>query len=313
MPLKFNGEILKPENYREIVKRNLPKTKSKNVTFVIKNARPFESRSEDGTTQKKMTAEQSILAHDTVELNLNDVGVITGILQYYKTSKTLPKVGGFIEQTEPYYLHFSQNAMTFDASKNEDLFFYLLVHSKNSDNSDKYGVVPEFELIRPSEVAKRSVADMDLEIEALTKLKDLKTGNKKQLRAFYESLGKMDWDEHITSTDKDWETVLAPMYDFCKKDPKEALRMMEDAGLELASKIVNALNKGIIKQEGDKIIWGDGFRADITTLKKRTITTIPRGRSHDWQEWLINNFLRSEVQIVEEINYEISLSEAKGI
>lgn len=310
MPLKFNGEILTPDNYRHVVKANMPKTKSKQVTFVIKNARPFESRSDKGEVQKKMTAEQSILAHDTVKIELKDVGKITGVLQYYKTSRLIPKVGGAVEQMEPYYLHFSQNAMTFDASKDEDLFFFLLVNSKNSDNSEEYGVVPEFELVRPAEVAKVTVADMDLEISALTKLRELKDSNKKQLRAFYESLGKVDWDEHITANDKDWDTVLAPMYSFCKKDPKEALRMMADAGLELASKVVGALNKGIIKLDGNKIIWGDGFRNDITDLKKRTITTVPKGRQHEWQEWLINDFLRSEIQIVEGINDELVRLEA---
>lgn len=310
MPLSFNGEILDPANYKDLVKARMPKGKSKMVTFAIENARPSEWINDRGQMVRRMTAEYSIYAHDTVKLAIAGKGEITGILQYYKTNNKIVRSNTVIDNFEPTYINFAKNTLTFDASKDEDLFFFLLVNSKNKDNNDKYGGVPEFHQVKPVEIAKRKVADIDLEIDALTKLKELKS-NKKQLRAFYEAKGHMDWDEHISKEQQDWDTIMAPLYDFCKKNPKEALEMMGDAGLELASKVVICFNKGILKQDGTAVYWGDGFRDDLDG-KKRKITNIPKGRTHDWMEWFTNNFLRSEVDVMQEVNTELGILEARN-
>lgn len=310
MPLLFNGQILDTENFKDFVSARLPKTKNKFVTFAIENARPSEWINERGIRVQKMTAEYSILTFDTVTINIKGKGDVTGVLQYYETNQRVARGGTIIDNYEPNYVHFPKCVLKFDASKNEALYFYLLVHSKNKDNNEKYGNVPEFHQVKPTEIAKKTVADIDSEIDALNRLKELKA-NQKQLRAFYETLGHTDWEEHVGGANKDWDTVMAPMYEYCRLKPKDALEKMNSAGLELGSKVVRAFNAGLLKQDGTAIFWGDGFREDLKP-NKRKITNIPKGRTHDYMEWFINNFLRSEVDVMQEINTELALHEVSA-
>lgn len=310
MPLKFNGEVLDPEDYKNFVSHLIPKGKNKNVTFVIENARPAKWVSDKGQEIKKMTAEVSIPTHDTVTINTKSKGLVTGILQYYETNQKLVRGNAVIDNMEPNYLHFAKNSLTFNAKQKDDLYFFLVVNSKNKDNAHNYGTVPEFHQVKPSEVARKTVADMDLEIEALNKLRELKK-NKKQLRAFYETKGHMDWEEHINKEQEDFDSILAPLFEFCKLKPKEALEMMNDAGLELGAKAVKAFNKGLLTQDGTAIYWGEGYKPELEG-KKRKIVNIPKGRSYDWQEWFINSYLRSEVEIMHEINTELAIAEVAG-
>jgi hypothetical protein len=309
MPLKFNGKDLTASDYSEVVRQNMPKGKNKLVTFVLNNARPFQVRDDKGNQSQRISGETSIHAFDTVRTYLKEHGgEVEGVLQYYATStKRATGRGDVIDNMEPAFLHFTDHKMTFDAEKNPTLFYFMLTHSTNVENSGKYGKVPEFKLVRPAEGAKKSVASIDLEFEAISKVKELQKNNKKQLRAFYEALGGNDFDDKKDAGD--WESILEPLYAKCKSDPKKALEMMDDAGLNIAAKVVKALALGIIKQDGGNIVWGDHIQPE---MKKRKITGIPKMRATDWQEWFTNDFLRSEVEVVEVLNIELNVVELSG-
>jgi hypothetical protein len=301
--LKFNGEELQPEQYMPKVRENLPRGKDKTVTFSIVNARPYRRLSDRGITYQ-LGGEESIYAFDSVNIEIKtDTGVRPqeGVLQYYKTANKRQVGNSFQEILEPTYLHFIKHSITFDASKDPSLFYYLLVHSEMQENVGTTGKVAKFKFMRPAESARKTVADIDLEIEALNSLKGLRQSNKKQLRNFYETIGGQDWEEKTgpKATEEDWSEIMAPLYDFCKKSPAKALEYMNDAALEIGAKVQKAVSSGLIKVEGDTIYWGDQVPGDPKTKK---IARIPKGKVDSWQEWFGANYLRSEPSVMSEIN-----------
>lgn len=313
MGLKFNGQEVSAKVYKSKIEDNMPRGKNKRVTFVLCNARPYMRLSEMGPSNV-IGGEYSLPMFDTVTLDLGDGnGPTEGLLQYYKSAQKKAFPNGVISEVmEPYYNHFLKHVIHVDPVKNPTLFFFMLVHSENEDNTGKTGKPPVFRMVRPSEANKKSVVDIDLKIEALTKLKEIKNSNKKQLRAFYEATGTRqaphnDWDEKvgIEIKDKEWDDILAPLYAMCESDPKKALELMNDAALDIAAKVQNAIEKGVIKADGNSIFWGDHIKTD---LKKRKIANIPKGKGDVWQEWFANTFLRSEVELVEELNTELAAS-----
>lgn len=306
MPLKFNGKELSKDSYIEKVRNEMPKGKDKRVTFVLCNARPFQVRDDKGNQSQRIAGETSVHTFDTVTLELrgeNGKFNEEGVLQYYETSTRRPSAHGMVESMEPSFVNFAGHKLSFDAEKNSSLFYFLLANSANEENSGKYGKVPVFKLVKPADSAKKSVSSIDLEFDAIAKVKELRKSNKKQLRALYEASGFNDFEEKLDS--EDWDSILAPMYALCKTNPVKALEMMNDAGLDISAKVVNALAAGIIKQDGDAVYWGDHIKVE---LKKRKITNIPKGKGSAWQEWFTNNYLRTEVEIVEELNTELILA-----
>lgn len=285
------------------VRENLPRGKDKTVSFAIVNARPYRRMSDKGI-QYQLGGEESIYAFDSVNIEIKtETGVRPqeGVLQYYRTANKRQVGASFHEMLEPTYLHFLKHTLSFDASKDPSLFYYLLVHSEAQENVGATGKVAKFKFLKPAEGARKTVASIDLEIDALNTLKSLRESNKKQLRNLYETTGGQDWDEKTgpKATDADWDEIMAPMYEFCRKNPAKALEYMNDAALEIGAKVQKAVTAGLIKVQGDMIYWGDQVEGDPKTKK---IARIPKGKVETWQEWFTASFLRSEPGVMSEIN-----------
>lgn len=298
MPILWNDQVLENSVVEKLVEKYMPKGKSKIVTFTRMNAQPFRALGK-GKTLQKMGGENQLPSFNRTVLP--DLG--EGVLRYYKTVQDIANRGGmgYRKEFSPNFITFFAHNLTFDASKDKALFLFCLYHSKN-ELSEAAGEVPEFRFARPSELSKKTVQNIELEAEAISKVRELKDKNKKQLRAFYESLGYTDFAEK--SELGEWNDIMARLYEFCKNAPQDALDKMNDAALDIVSKVVQALEHGIIKRDGKTIFWGDQVKAEV---KKRKITDIPRGKESNWQDWFATNFLRSEVDVAQELDTELKL------
>lgn len=298
MPILWNDKILTQEEISKHIDAHIPQGKNKLVTFTYLNAQPFRAIGK-GKTLQKMGSEKQLPAFNRTIIE----GLGEGVMRYYSTVSDVPsKHGGYTKNFEPNYITFYAHNRVFDCKTNPALFFFLVFHSRNIANADRTGEVPEFQFIKPTEVSKNKVASIKVKSEAFAKLEELKAKNKGQLRAFYESLGNTDYEDKVDT--KDWDGIMAPLYELCEQDPKRALDKMNDAGLDIISKVVIAAEKKIIYQDGKSIYWGNDFKTD---LKKRKITDIPKGKSGEWMEWFATNFLRSEVDVAQEIHTELEV------
>lgn len=302
MPITWNDEVLKQEQIDKLVNDYLPKTKSKIVTFSRMNAQPFRAIGK-GKMLQKMGGEHQIPA--SCRTTLPDLG--DGIIRYYKSFSDIRRGGNSYKEYTPNFVTFFSHSIAFDASKDKALFLFLLYNSKSDFNSGRTGEVPEFRFVQPTEASKKTVAMVQLENKAISKVIQLQETNKKQIRAFYESLGFTDYKEKEEL--KQWDDILAPIFDHCKKNPEDALAKMDDAALELVSKVVQAHELGVIRVEADAIYWGDGIKQDI---KKRKITNIPKGKGTDWADWFAFSYLRSESDVASELTVELKQKQIHG-
>lgn len=303
MPILWNDRVLTGEEISKSIEIHIPEGRNKLVTFSFLNAQPFRAMGRAKMLQK-MGSEKQIPAFNRTTI---DTLGGSGIMRYYESVNDVPaRNGGFTKNYNPNFITFYAHNRTFDCKQNPDLFFFLLFHSKNVMNEKKSGEVPEFQFVKSTDATKATVTSLRLKATAFAKLEEIKEKNKGQLRAFYETLGHTDYDDKKET--KDWDGILAPLYQFCEKDPQAALEKMNDAGLDIISKVVQAAEAQIIKQDGKSVYWGDHIKVE---LKKRKITDIPKGKASNWMEWFATNFLRSEVDVAQDIHTELEMHRMK--
>jgi hypothetical protein len=151
-----------------------------------------------------------------------------------------------------------------------------------------------------------------LEVQAINKIDELKEKNKKHLAALYAAAGHSDWEELVGKdiTDKDWDSVLAPLYKMAELNPQKLLDMIADASLDIAAKVTQSLLVGVIKYEGGKFMWEDDINTDA---KKRVICTAPAGKqdAESSQAWFVD-WLKSEGSVIGEITVQLKNKELEG-
>lgn len=299
MPLRFNNTELTPDEINKIVKDFMPKSKDKRVTFQRLNARPFQVMGARGM-KFKAGSEKSIMSFCTAHLESKG----EGILQYYKTSSKQPGRGGVVnENLEPRLVTFKRHIRIVDAEKDKALFAYMLCHSENEKSAAWSTIKPTFKLVRPAEDAKRKVANIDLKIEALQMIKNLKESNKQKLRQLYEAKGFTDWDIHVPTNHQgaDWDTILQPLYAIAESEPQSILSAIEDTALDVAAKVSVALDNGILKYEAGKFFMkgeGDVFKE---------LVKVPTGKTEDEtaRNWFVNYLKGKGSDALDELNIEL--------
>ena len=299
MPLKVNGQDFK--EIEKFIAQYMPQGKNKSVTFVLCNAQPYQVLGSKGM-MSKIGGEYSIPTSDTVMIDGREC-----ILQYYKTSKKAMGKHGVEEMLEPSYIHLMKHKLIFDAGKNQSLFYFMLKNSKNEANAINTGEVPVFRFLQPAESAVKTVKNKSLEVRAINEIDKLRETNKKHLKALYEAAGYSDFDDLVGRdiTDKDWDSVLAPLYKLAEVNPQKMMDMINDASLDIAAKVTQALTQGVIKYEGNKFIWEDDVNV---SEKKRTICSVPAGKQDNESaaEWF-GEWLKSEGSVIGEITVQLAI------
>jgi len=304
MPILFNDVRVSDDKIAQGIADYMPATKSKIVCFGMVNAIPFHAWLLEGK-QPRMGGEYQLPADNMTEIQ-SPPGFGRGSMRYYSSSKLKPVKGGAsYTDYAPNFITFEKQCIIFDASKNKDLFFFLLYHSRNEKNAQRIGEVPLFRFVDSKEGAKKNVGSMNLEVDALVAVKEMFEKKSPKLRTLYEALGNVDFDEYahhsIHESKKNWEAILEPIYNECKKNPKKILDMIKDTGLDVNAEIMNALSLGLIKQEGNAYFWGDQVKGEKEGKK---ITNVPKGKADNAQEWFID-WLKDERLVLEEISREV--------
>lgn len=324
MPLKFNDTEL--TGYEKFLKDYTPKSKDKTVTFMYVNARPYKVLGKAGYVNKA-GSEKQLPAFDTVILpEWTDAQGkvhknVEGVLQYYRTAKNSPvRGGGFAQDLEPKYITFSRHVRLVDAEKDKALMFFLMMHSQNKANSANSSKPPLFYLVSPSAANKTTVKNTNLVLEALNKLKNLQDNHHKILRQVYEACGFTDWDIHITKDDKDWDSVMGPLYQIAEtKDSgngipgaQKILDLINDDMLANIAKVTVALDKKVLSYQGGAFFWGEKVQL-AAGVSDRKIVEAPHGMqenetARDWfAEWL-----RTQGAVTKQLNIELDAVALKG-
>jgi hypothetical protein len=275
MPLLFNGKPF--ENYQEIVKANTPRGKDKTVTFGLCNVQPFVRTTERG--------EPLMSRGGTTPLRTTCLATIDGItseLTYYESVGRVNGKSGLENNYEPKYIHFANHEIMLDAQKKMDKFAFLLLNRYNEAQSDKAGVTPLYRMVDVTDGHEKSVVSGKVKLEALNAVATAFEKNKPKIRAIYTLLGGKDYVELRNA--KEWDTILAPLYNLADTNPKKLLEYMNSAALDVGAQVREGIDAAVIREDSLGFYWG-------TNNKK--IWTCPSGKGEEAFDLFVS-WLRTE-------------------
>lgn len=277
MPLLFNGKPLEKKNYESLIDGKVPKGKDKTVTFVLCNAQPLLRFTERGERTYEKGGTRPLATSCIARIEGMD-----GELRYYESKNQVQGKNGIEDNYEPKYVDFIAHEMIINAETNESLFHFMLLHSENENNCEKFGKMPAYKMVDISAPMKRSVSLRDERLKAYDMVREAFEKNKPKIKALYQNLGKTDYVDLMEA--KDYEAIKSPIYDLCESNPSKVIEMLNSASLDVGAVVTQAIERGVIKESSTSFDW---------TKTGRKIWSIPQGRNSDGFDLFVN-FLKNE-------------------
>lgn len=281
MPIKLDGQDWK--GYEDYTPLNaiIPKGRDKRVTFAWINQQPYHVITDHGP-KAKVGGEVSIKATCSTRIPINgqmqDV-----VLTYYKSSDVNFVNGNRVETLKPDRISFPKKKITVDAVRERDLLFFLYMHSASENADVQSNTPPKFRVVKTKNESAPKVQNTNERVKALQAIADLKDKNKAKLRQLYESCGFTDWDDlagkGISEADKDYDTILARLYERAERKPKEILEKIEDALLNVAAKVTIALSNKVIEYKAGAFVWGENCGNEA--IQGANIRKIPKSHQEN--------------------------------
>lgn len=334
--LEFDGIKVELKKYEKFISRFKPKGKDKGVTVQMINYGPMQVAGQAtkgmvkqfGGTVGKMPQEMI-----QFPVEFNSKGEPTeykeGTLHYFE-QKTPAQNSVAAPSYKPSRIKFVSGKLRIDGN-NDALILFSVVSGRNKMNSARieelslkeigWSRIPAvWEVLEPLAAAAKSAAKLNTKEDAFKRVRLALTSNQVLAKQLYESQNMTDWDSYVTWNVKEkcWkgdfsqiENVLLTLAD---TEPQKVINLLNDTALDIRSKVVLAVNQGILLQEGNSWLWGgnaDGGKYKNVPAADKLITKIPTGKgatSEAVLEWFCD-FLKGEPELMTEINKE--LDEAK--
>lgn len=328
--LEFNGQQVDLKKYAKFLAAYKPKGKDRMSIAQMLSYKPMQVA---GTPGKPMATKaggrKGIICFDTVHFptDFDSTGNITkteeGTLRYYERKIPHQSPMG-APNYEPTRLRFQSGVMNIE-NKNDAMLLYMVCHSRQKENlvrregAKEAGwstLPPVWEIVKPGVSAERNSKKLSAKFDAMQRVKVALVNNQELAKQLYESQGHTDWELYLNLDNKsnrwvgDFREIENTLLMFADTNPTKVLELLSDTALDIKSKIVQAINKNILAQEGDMWLWGNkadgGKYADKPAADKR-ITKIPAGKGATKEaviDWFCD-FLKGEPTLMSEINTEL--------
>lgn len=293
MPIKIDGKDWKDYEKQPYLQALIPRGKDKRVTFAFINDQPYNVITDHGI-KAKYGGETSIATTCTTRVPINGV-MQTVVVTYYKNANKRIVNGSVVEELAPDRIAFPKKRRIVDAVTELDLLFYLFVNNKCENPDAQNNTPPKFRVIKSKDTAAPRVKSVNERVKAVQAVNDLKERSTYKLRQLYQFCGFTDWDDLVGSrlaeSERDWDTVMDRLYLRAERRPAEILAAIDDALLDVASKVTMALAHKVIEYSEGKFAWGENCGND--ELKGVLIRKVPKSHqvtgeaANAWfTEWL---------------------------